>query len=226
MKNICFIPLRKGSKGIPNKNTKIFKGKPLFCWSLETIICSEIATEIWIATDCEKVKGIVRSKYPSVHLFERSDINAQDSSPTIDVILEFLLANVYQPQDRILLFQATSPLTSESDILSLKKMLESNEFDSLIACLRMKKFRWSEDGNPLDYTLARKPRRQDYQGFLIETGAFYMSKVGDLLSSKQLLSGKIGIVEVGPHSLIDIDEPIDWSIGQAYAAHLEKYGYE
>lgn len=225
MKNICFIPLRKGSKSIPNKNVNLFRGKPLFCWCLEAIIASDIACEIWIATNCEKVKEILVRAYPTVHVFNRCEENAQDASPTIDVIIEFLEQYNYHSDDRLLLFQATSPLTSQRDIALLQTTLNEDKYDSLTACVRMKRFRWTEDGQPLDYTLAaERPRRQDYSGFLVETGAFFMSKVGNLLSTKQLLSGKVGVVEIGSQAIIDIDDPIDWSVGEAYAAFLEKYG--
>lgn len=222
MRNICFIPLRKGSKGIPNKNIKLFNGKELFCWSLDIVINSGLASEIWIATDCETVKSIVRTNYSSIYLFERSSTNAQDDSPTIDVILEFLSQKNYSANDRLILFQATSPLTSLTDISLLKQMIEKNEYDSLLACLRLKRFRWTDNGEPLDYSLNEKPRRQEYSGFLIETGSFYMSSIGHILRSKHLLSGRIGIVEVESQAIVDIDEPIDWYLGEAYAAYLNK----
>ena len=35
MKILALIPARGGSKGIPNKNIKDFKGKPLIAWSIK-----------------------------------------------------------------------------------------------------------------------------------------------------------------------------------------------
>ena len=32
---LCIIPARSGSKGLPNKNIKLFKGHPLFTWSIK-----------------------------------------------------------------------------------------------------------------------------------------------------------------------------------------------
>lgn len=222
MKNICFIPLRGGSKGIANKNVRIFKNKPLFSWCLDTVIESNIADEIWIATDCSLVKEIIKNEYPTVNVFNRSLENAQDTSPTIAVVLEFLLSKEYNHQDNFMLFQATSPLTSLTDILKLAEMIKRNHFESIVACLRMKRFRWTEEGESLDYELDYKPRRQDYNGFLVETGAFYMSKVGSIVNSQQLLSGKVGVIEIDGQAIIDIDEPIDWAVGEAYAKYLEE----
>lgn len=210
------MPLRKGSKGIPGKNYKSFFGKPLFCWILDSAIKSKLPYEMWVATDCDMVKGILIEKYPQVKIFNRSIENALDASPTIDVVLEFLSSVTFNKQDNFILIQATSPLTSVENFLNLRDILEEGKKDSYIACTRMKRFRWSEEGFPLDYNLDAKPRRQEYNGFLIESGAFYASKIEAILTSKKLISGRIGVVELGSESSIDIDEPVDWLLGEAY----------
>ncbi|MCD6475736.1 MAG: pseudaminic acid cytidylyltransferase, partial [Anaerolineaceae bacterium] len=39
--NICIIPARGGSKRIPRKNVKLFCGRPMLAWSIETALKSE-----------------------------------------------------------------------------------------------------------------------------------------------------------------------------------------
>ncbi len=217
-RNVCFIPVRRGSKSIVNKNWKILYGKPLFCWILDTIIESGIGDEIWIATDAPEIKEIVNANYTNgVRIFDRSFQNAQDKSVTIDVILEFLTQ--YQPIDQhdyLITLQATSPFTTVGELLALDNMLKQDAFDSVVACCRLKKFRWSPEGIPLDYSIENKPRRQDYEGFLVETGSFFASKISGILKTRQMLSGKIGLFEVNPIANIDIDEEIDWKMAEAY----------
>ncbi|WP_370647407.1 cytidylyltransferase domain-containing protein, partial [Paramuribaculum intestinale] len=48
---IYLIPIRKGSKGVPDKNMKILGGKPLVAWVVDAITASHTAAEIWVATD-------------------------------------------------------------------------------------------------------------------------------------------------------------------------------
>lgn len=220
MKKIGFIPIRKGSKGIPNKNIKLFCNKPLYQWCLDTLVESNSMDEIWIATDSEEVVHQIDAYYPQVNIYHRSSYSARDEAPTIEVVLEFLQKHYYQQNDWFLLFQATSPLTSQEDIKLLLSSIDSSQFDSLLSCLRMKRFRWTEDGKSLDYQLNTKPRRQDYPGFLVETGSFYASNVGSIISTKQILSGNIGVIEVGEQAIIDIDEPVDWMLGEAYCSFI------
>lgn len=223
MRNIVFIPLRKGSKSIKNKNFKKFCGKPLFCWCIDAVIASGIADEIWIATNCPKIEKITQEKYTHnvVNIYHRQEQNAQDASPSIDVVMEFLNTMHFNRNDNFILVQATSPLTDSSDFLKLQSSLLKNKYDSYLACVRLKKFRWTDDGLPLDYDLKNKPRRQDYKGFLTESGAFYCSKVGSIITSGELVSGKIGIVELGNEAIIDIDEPVDWKMGEAYMRYMQ-----
>lgn len=227
MRNIIFIPLRKGSKSIKNKNFKNFYTKPLFCWSLDAVIDSGIADEIWIATDSTKVEQIIGKLYfnnKKIKIYHRKKENAQDTSPSIDVVLEFLDRNSFNTDDNFILVQATSPLTTSKDFRRLQDSIRYRQNDSCLACVRIKKFRWTEEGKPLDYDLESKPRRQNYKGFLVESGAFYCSTVGSILESRKLISGKIGIIELTSEAIIDIDEPIDWKIGEAYLhfMHSEK----
>lgn len=54
---ICLIPIRKGSKGVPDKNMKILGGKPLVAWVVDAITASHTAAEIWVATDDDRCRA-------------------------------------------------------------------------------------------------------------------------------------------------------------------------
>ena len=54
MKILCLIPARSGSKGIKDKNIKLFRGKPLLCWSIEQAKKSKFNIEIIVSTDSER----------------------------------------------------------------------------------------------------------------------------------------------------------------------------
>ena len=59
--NIAFIPARCGSKSIPHKNIKIICGKPLIYWSLLALSNSKLVDQIFVATDCKKIKNTTTS---------------------------------------------------------------------------------------------------------------------------------------------------------------------
>ena len=177
-RNICFVPVRKNSKEIKGKNMQVLAGKPLVPHILETIILSEIADEIWVATDWDNLKSYVNETFgQKVKVYDRNPENATVTSHKIDVVMEFIERNNYAFSDNLIHFQATYPFTTYNELIELNSILKIGSFESVISCCRLKRFRWSTDGVSLDYNIKKKLRRQDYKGFLIESGSFYVSKI-------------------------------------------------
>lgn len=157
---ICFVPVRKGSKDIPGKNVRVLGDKPHICWILDTVLLSHMPDKVCLATYCDKMMDIISRRYgTSVKVFGRSSWTVRDESPTIDVVREYLENASYDPEDLFVLLQATSPFTSINELCYLYQEALKKEYASYITCYRLKKFRWSDDVKPLDYTLESKPRR-------------------------------------------------------------------
>jgi CMP-N-acetylneuraminic acid synthetase len=213
--NIAFVPVRGGSKSIPHKNIKSFCGKPLVYWCLNALNESNNIDKIFVATDCEIIKQTVQSfKLSKVCIFDRSNENAKDHSSTESVLLEFLNKNSFGSNDLIFLIQATSPLTQTSDIDNAFQLLLDRKTDSLLSCVRFKRFLWDELGFPINYKLNKRPRRQDFRGELLENGAVYISSVSNILRSRNRISGSISIYEMDDSSAIEIDEEDDWPMAE------------
>ena len=60
MRNLCIIPARGGSKRIPRKNVKLFLGKPMLAYSIETATKSGLFNEIMVSTDDEEIAEVAR----------------------------------------------------------------------------------------------------------------------------------------------------------------------
>ena len=93
MKKIAFIPARGGSKSIPLKNIKLFCEKPLIYWNLLALQQSVI-NEIIVATDSQVIKDTVLAfGFAKVKVYNRLGENAQDTSSTESVMLEYINNN-------------------------------------------------------------------------------------------------------------------------------------
>ena len=214
--NIAFIPARCGSKSIKLKNIKLFCNKPLIYWNLKALEQSSMIDEIVVATDCSEIKKTVEDfKFSKLRVFDRDKLNAQDKSSTESVILEFLGKEKYDNNDKLLLVQATSPLTETIDFEKALNKMNFEKADSLLTCVREKKFIWNENNEPVNYNFFERPRRQDFNGILIENGAFYINYIGNIFKHKNRLCGKISIYEMENYKYIEIDEEIDWVIAES-----------
>ncbi len=213
MKRVAFIPVRGGSQSIPGKNIKPLAGKPLLYWTMEAAEKCPLIDEIVIATDSDDIEKVARDlKSSKVKIYKRDALNAQNTSSTESVMLEYLGKAELQSEDLFILIQATNPFLRAEDLAGALHLLEEEKADSILSVVRTKRFFWTADGKPLNYDFQKRPRRQDFDGLFMENGAFYMSSVGDILKSKNRLSGKIGLYEMPEVSGFEIDEPADWVI--------------
>lgn len=213
MSVIAFIPVRGGSKSIPLKNIKPFCGKPLVLWNIEALErCPEV-DEIVVATDSIEIWDTVkRQYYKKVRLYQRSAENACDTASTESVMLEYIKYTCLSPEHVFMLVQATSPLTQTIHFSEALQMYASSQYDSILSCVRTYRFFWKEDGESLNYDYKHRPRRQDFQGMLMENGAFYINTVKNIIASKNRLCGRIGVYIMPEYAAAEIDEPDDWAI--------------
>jgi len=210
---IAFIPVRGGSKSIPLKNIKPFCGKPLVYWNIEALHNFSKIDEIIIATDSDEIKKTVSDfQFSKVKIFNRSAENATDTASTESVMLEYISQSDLKPEDIFILVQATSPLTETKYFEEALDMYMQGHFDSILTCVRNYRFFWNDDGTPKNYDYRNRPRRQDFNGNLLENGAFYINTVRNILKDENRLSGKIGLYEMPEYTAFEIDEPDDWAI--------------
>ena len=117
-KILCLIPARSGSKGIPHKNIKDFKGKPLLAWSIEQAQNSKYQMKIIVSTDSKKYRKIA-IKYGAEAPFLRPSEISQDLSTDFECIkhaLDWLKTNEKYSPDIILHLRPTQPCRKVDDI--------------------------------------------------------------------------------------------------------------
>lgn len=215
-KIVAFIPVRGGSKSIPLKNIREMNGQPLIYWTIDAAVYCQYIDEVYVSTDSEQIHDIV-SNYNKKNAHKltcigRSKETATDTATTESAMLEF--ANNYN-FDSIILIQATSPLLESDDLEKAIKKYNQENYDSLLSLVRQKRFIWEareREVKPKNYDVFNRPRRQDFAGFLIENGAFYITKRELLLKTGSRISGNIGYHEMGEDSYYEIDELNDWLI--------------
>jgi YrbI family 3-deoxy-D-manno-octulosonate 8-phosphate phosphatase len=225
MRKTAIIPLRKGSKGIPGKNKKKLFGRPLFSWVLTAAIFSEL-DEVFVFTDDQEIIDFVNKEYqwsPKVKALMRNEANASDTASTESALIEFSKAIQYD-FDILCLLQATSPMTTSEDIDAVLNEIRTNKKTAALTVVNTHRFTWNSDGTPQNYDVFKRPRRQDFEGLLIENGAVYATTKEAFLESNNRVSGTIGLVKMDETSLVEIDSMTDWKIIEELLANRLKKG--
>jgi len=210
---IAFIPLRGGSKSIPNKNIKKLVGKPLLCYSVDAALEAEEVDKVVVSTDSEEIKQVIHQHYPhqeKLVLFVRDPSTATDTASTESAMIDFAERASFDFDD-IILIQATSPLIESGHLDDGYKKYRDNKLGGLVSVVCQKRFIWDED-TPQNYDPQNRPRRQEFNGYLVENGAFYITSKQNLLKSKCRISKPYGTYEMPESTFFEIDEPEDWEI--------------
>lgn len=233
--NVAFIPVRGGSKSIPLKNIRLMCGKPLAYWTIAAACrCADI-DEVYVATDSLRIKEVLRqaadeeneSCFVKLRIIDRSPESASDMASTEFAMLEF--AGQYDFEN-IVLIQATSPLLNQEDLERGFALYRRADTDSVLSVVRQKRFNWEVDaqGNAraLNYDYFCRPRRQEFAGYCVENGAFYITSKERLLKTGNRISGNVKAVEMSEDTFFEIDEPSDWMIVEKMLERREAQSLE
>ncbi|CAK0830682.1 unnamed protein product [Prorocentrum cordatum] len=99
--------------------------------------------------------------------------------------------------------------------------------DSLVTAVRAHRFLWEVDAETgearaKNYDPQTRPRRQDWDGELVENGAFYLTTKAQFDATQCRLGGKMALYEMPEHTFVEIDSPTDWQILEGLA---REHGY-
>lgn len=213
LRYVALIPLRGGSKSIPGKNVRPIAGRPLCLWAIEAAARSARIDAVFVATDSTAIREVVEEAgLPRVQVIGRSAETATDTASTESVMLEFARSFEF---DRVVLIQATSPLLQASELDAGIEHYETSGADSLLSVVRQKRFLWAPEGGlstSLNYDPLKRPRRQDFSGYQVENGAFYVCGREGLLRTGSRLHGSIAAYEMPEETFHELDEPVDFVI--------------
>ncbi len=217
MNNVALIPVRGGSKSIPLKNIKEMCGKPLVYWTVKAACECKDINQVYVSTDSMIIRETVEKfELNKVKVIGRGADTATDTATTESVMLEF--AQNYE-FDNIVLIQATSPLLTEKDLTKGFSIFGEKDIDSVLSAVKQKRFNWNIDeagfASASNYDIFNRPMRQNFEGYFVENGAFYITSRERLLESKNRISGNIRIAEMDETTFWEIDEPGDWLIAEA-----------
>jgi pseudaminic acid cytidylyltransferase len=86
---VCLIPARGGSKRIPRKNIRAFRGRPMIAWSIDAARASGLFSRVIVSTDDTEIAATARAEGAEVPFLRPADL-ADDHATTAQVITHAL----------------------------------------------------------------------------------------------------------------------------------------
>jgi len=223
-KIIAIIPARGGSKGIPRKNIKLLKGKPLIAYAIGAALKAKLIDRVIVSTDDEEIARIAKERGADVPFLRPAEL-ALDGTATLPVLqhaVNYLDEKENYKADIIVLVQPTSPLVLAEDIdQAIEKLMKTgaNSCVSLCKISERPEFMYSfEETNIkrfLETETDKAKRRQELPEIFRLNGAVYVTRRKTLMEQNKIIDHSNATAIIMPHERsIDIDEPIDFKIAE------------
>ncbi|MSQ57863.1 MAG: acylneuraminate cytidylyltransferase family protein [Limnohabitans sp.] len=211
VENWCaVIPLRAGSKGLPNKNTRLLAGKPLYRHSLDLALSCG-ASQVVITTDIEE---ILNQSFPSnITLVKRPTHLCADDVAMAPVLLHVIEASACS--GTLILMQATSPLRQAQDIKKSLDLYSNQDFDLVMSVTTADNgvLKWGTVKGRQFIPIADPSfcfsNRQSLPPVFKPNGAIYVMNAQWFLKNKSFVTPRIGMIEMPLDRSFDIDTAHD-----------------
>lgn len=221
---VAIIPARGGSKRIPRKNVKTFRGRPAIGWPIEAALTSGLFERVVVSTDDLNIAEI------SVQLgaqtpFVRDAVLADDHSGTTEVIRDAVLRLNLRPDVPVCCIYATAIFITPDDLITGYQHLQ----DGADWVLTVGEYptpidrAYRREGNCL---VARHPemmsiRSQDLEPAYYDAGQFYWATAARWLDPcAHMWDGAAGVL-LPAERAVDIDTPDDWVRAELLAALMD-----
>ena len=222
MRNIAVIPARSGSKGLPDKNIKELRGKPLMAYTIEAARESGKFDTVHVSTDSFRYAEIAK-EYGADVPFLRAEELASDSASTWDAV-KYVLAE-YEKRgkvyDTVTVLQPTSPLRTAADIAGVFRLFEEKQANMVSSVCEMEHSPLWSNVLPEDLSMAEFEDesvadlpRQSLPVYYRENGAVYLLKVSHLMQGGNIYkNGCYAYIMEKLHS-VDIDDQLDFLVAE------------
>lgn len=220
MASIAIITARGGSKRIPQKNIKLFCGKPIIVYSIEAALKSGIFDEVMVSTDSDEIAKIALAAGAKVP-FMRSEETSNDFATTADVLLEVF--GRYESNglhfEKGCCIYPTAPFVTSGKLTEGMDKLEQEKVDTVMPVTT---FSFPPQRGLIlqgKYLCPAYPehiytRSQDLETMYHDCGQFYCFKVESFLKNKSLLEGTIVPFILSELEVQDIDNLTDWEMAE------------
>lgn len=133
---LAIVPARGGSKGLPRKNLRPLRGRPLVAWSIAAASGSRYVDRIVVSTEDDEIAEVARAEGADVP-FPRPPELATDTAHAVEVVDHVVrtLASSGDPYDYLLFLEPTSPLRTSADVDAALELLLRNDGDYCVSVM-------------------------------------------------------------------------------------------
>lgn len=227
--NIAIIPARAGSKRVPGKNTKVFRGTPLLGWAIDVARESGLFSNVIVSTESQSIADTALSLGAEVPFLRPAEL-ADDFTPTVPVIqdaIKQLNSLGLEFENVCCIYPGAVAITPKDLTRGYRELLDIGRSCYVFAVVEypypiQRALSRGADGTfSMEDPLHLLIRSQDLPKRWHDAGQFYWGKAETWLGGAPLLEGSFGI-EMPSWRVQDIDTEDDWARAELIARLVEE----
>jgi N-acylneuraminate cytidylyltransferase len=206
---LAIIPARGGSKGLPGKNIRLLKDKPLIAWSIELAQQCDYIDALVVSTDDPKIAQVA-ADFGARPPFMRPAELATDTAGSRDVLLH-ALEQEDQHFDLVVLLQPTTPLRTMATLTAAIELCAETSKTVISVSENSKPLAWMfyREEHGIRFVvkdgISNLARRQVHEPVYYVDGNVYCWPIEELLNRPALFDENTLTVVSGAHEAVDID---------------------
>lgn len=227
LKILCVIPVRGGSKGLPQKNAReIREGVSLLEWTILQAHAVYAKEDVIVSTEDPELANIASAA--GAQVLERPAELARDETTTAAVVADLLerLDPEGERFDAIAILQVTSPLRTAEDISRSVELMRTGTYDSVVSAYQTAdchpaKLYFLDQVESAPVAIPAAPdlqhaRRQDLPPVYRRNGAIFITTRRHYEKTGQLWGGRTGLVVMPQERSVDVDLARDLERARQY----------
>jgi CMP-N-acetylneuraminic acid synthetase len=224
-----YIPTRKGSERVKNKNTRTFAGIEggILKLKLEQVLKVKGVDEIILSTNDEVSIAVAKSIGSSRIRIDDRPEHLCLSSTLIEDLINYIPTVI--DNEHIFWINVTSPFV---DGIDYQKALDTywsevvhGEYDTLMSVTKMQQFLWDKDKRNFinhDRAVEKWPRTQDLKPVYEINHAIYMGSAQTYLKYSDRIGDNPYLFELDKAKSVDIDWEDDFKLAEVLYGQLQK----
>lgn len=211
--------MKAHSERVASKNFRLFAGRPLYRWILDTLLSLPEIDRVVINTDA-------RAILEESGLEDGGRILIRDRKPNLcgdHVSMNLILADdiAAVPATTYLMTHTTNPLLSAGTIsaalAAYDAALRAGTADSLFTVRKYQTRFYRGDGTPINHDPANLIRTQDLEPWYEENSNLYLFSRESFAATGARIGSRPLLFETPKLESCDIDDAGDWAIAEAMA---------
>lgn len=221
---VALLPMKANSVRVKGKNFRDFCGKPLFQWTLDTLLSVNEIDQIVVNTDARQILA-------ENGLVDTDRILIRDRKPEIcgdhvsmNLVIADDVANI--PADIYLMTHTTNPLMSATTVTkalaAFQEASMKGEADSLFTVDKVQTRFYRADCSPVNHDPDNLIPTQNLEPWFEENSNLYIFTAESFLKTHARI-GRQPMMYEGPFfESVDIDTPEDWDFAVVAARFMQE----